>query len=132
MNQLPRIIKPGPPLGILLTMGQQVIDANGGIIPFIRHFTGTLDRGSFWYQKSRAAPSYDIAHVYIIVANRLAYRIFYGGYSKETDKTVFMLDGEERRFPWPHMILAGPVERCPHRIKMRGFQGFRYVYEPLF
>lgn len=132
MNQLPRLIKPGPPIGILMTMGQQVIDANGGIIPFIRHFTGTLNRGSFWYQKSRAAPSYDIAHVYIIVANRLYCRIYYGGYSKEVDKTVFMLDGEERSFPWPHMILAGPVEKNPNRVTMRGFQGFRYVYQSLW
>jgi hypothetical protein len=125
------VMKMEPPIGILLTMGQQVIDANGGLLPFIRHFTSCLDGGGYWLQKARMAPKADIAQVYIILQNRIWCRVFYGGYSREAT-TVWMRTGEQRSFPWPHMILAGPVERSPLKTQMRGFQGFRYVYNPLW
>jgi len=120
-----------PPIGIILTMGAQVIDANNGLLRFMRHFTSCLDNGNYWLQKARMAPKEDIAQVYIVLQNRLWCRVFYGGYSRE-GTTVFMRTGEERSFPWPHMILAGPIERAPKKIPMRGFQGFRYIYEPLW
>lgn len=121
------------PIGIILTMGKQVVDANGGLLKFIRHFTDCCkdENSGLWLQKSRAAPAQDIARVYIVVANRIAYRVYYGGYSK-IPTTVFMLDGEQRSFPWPHMMLSGPIEKAPHKIKMTGFQGFRYIYEELW
>jgi hypothetical protein len=121
------------PIGIILTMGQRVIDANGGLRNFIRHFTNCCrdENSGLWLQKSRNSPKQDIAFVYIVVANRLAYKVYYGGYTREP-ATVWMLNGEQRSFPWPHMILAGPIERAPRKIIMRGFQGFRYVYEPIF
>jgi len=121
-----------PPIGILLTMGQKVIDANGGIRPFQEHFTNCVNNGGLWLQKSRAAPQHDIAHIYLVCENSIWGRVYYGGYCKEINKTVFMLDGEERRFPWPHMMLAGPMDMPPHDIPMRGFQGFRYVYKNLW
>lgn len=122
-----------PPIGIILTMGQKVIDANGGFRNFIKHFTNCCkdENSGLWLQKSRNCPKEDIAIVYIVVANRVAYKVFYGGYRKGPT-TVWMLDGEERYFPWPHMVLSGPIERAPRKILMRGFQGFRYIYENLF
>lgn len=120
-----------PPIGILLTLGAQVIQANGGLRPFATHFTRCLEGGGFWLQKARMAPKADIAQVYIILQNRVWCRVFYGGYSKEPT-TVWMLTGEERAFPWPHMILGGPIEKAPEKMPMRGFQGFRYVYEELW
>lgn len=124
-------MKMEPPIGILLTMGAQVINANDGLRPFITHFTQCLDGGGFWLQKSRACPKADIAQVYIVLCNRVWARVFFGGYSQKPT-TVWMLNGEQRSFPWPHMQLGGPVERAPTKIQMRGFQGFRYVYEPLW
>lgn len=121
-----------PPIGILLTMGQQIITANGGLRPFVQHFTQCMEKDFLWLQKCRACPTQDIAQVYLILCNRVWGRVYYGGYSRSLDETVFMLNGEERSFPWPHMNLAGPLEWPPHKITMRGFQGFRYVYEPLW
>jgi hypothetical protein len=122
-----------PPIGIILTMGAQVIQANGGLRNFITHFTSCCkdEDSGLWLQKSRACPKQDIAQVYLILCNRVWGRVYYGGYSKEPT-TVWMLSGEERCFPYPHMVLAGPFERCPVKITMRGFQGFRYIYEPLW
>lgn len=131
MNK-PKRLTAEPPIGILLTMGVQIITANGGLRSFVRHFNDCLDEGDYWLQKSRACPTHDIAHVYIVLCNRIYGRVYFGGYCKDVNKTVFMRDGEERQFPWPHMILAGPLEKAPGKMPMRGFQGFRYIYEPLW
>jgi hypothetical protein len=122
-----------PPIGIILTMGARVIAANRGLRNFITHFTSCCkdEDSGLWLQKSRACPKQDIAHIYLILCNRLWGRVYYGGYCKEP-RTVWMLDGEQRLFPWPHMMLAGPFERAPVKIPMRGFQGFRYVYDNLW
>jgi len=122
-----------PPIGIILTMGKVVVDANGGLRSFVKHFTNCCrdEDSGLWLQKCRNVPKEDIAQVYIVLCNRVAYRLYYGGYRREP-ATVWMLSGERRLFPWPHMMLAGPLERAPRKIPMRGFQGFRYIYEPLW
>lgn len=123
-----------PPIGIILTMGKVIIDANGGLKNFITHFTNCCrdENSGLWLQKARAAPAYDISRVYLVLANRLWGRVYYGGHCKDGDKMVWMLNGERRLFPWPHMMLAGPFERCPAKITMRGFQGFRYIQNDLW
>ncbi|HEY4288250.1 MAG TPA: hypothetical protein VGN00_14195 [Puia sp.] len=121
------------PIGILLTMGAQIISANGGLRSFVTHFTNCCrdENSGLWLQKSRACPTQDIAQVYLILCNRIWARVYFGGYSKEPT-TVWMLDGTERTFPYPHMILSGPIEMAPRKMPMRGFQGFRYVHESLW
>lgn len=124
-----------PPIGIIITMGKEVIEANGGLLTFLHHFESAVsgEEGSYWFHKSRNGPSQDIAHVYVVVQNRILYRVFYAG-RQSGPTSVFMAWGEERKIDWPRMVLAGPFEKPlkGQRIRMRGFQGFRYVYEPLF
>lgn len=122
-----------PPIAIMITMGKEVVEANGGLLTFIRHFQDAVsgEDGSYWLHKSKNSPQQDIAHVYVIVANRVQYKVFYGGYERGPT-SVFMHWGEERKIDWGRMILAGPFEKAPRKITMRGFQGFRYVYEELF
>ena len=122
-----------PPIGIILTMGAQVIQANGGLRQFVEHFNNCCrdEDSGLWLQKSRACPTQDIARVYLVLCNQVWARVYFGGYSKEPT-IVWMLNGEERYFPYPHMLLAGPIERAPRKIPMRGFQGFRYVFEDLW
>lgn len=120
------------PIGIILTLGEPIIKANGGLLSFVKHFTSCLEGEDIqWLQKARAAPRIDISRVYCVLKNRVWCRVYYGGYSKE-ETTVWMRSGEERLFPYPHMILAGPLEKAPERIKMQGFQGFRYLHEDLW
>ena len=121
------------PIGILITMGKEVLDANGGGAAWQRHFESCVksDSSGFWLHKSRNAPKQDIAMVWVIAENFIQYKVFYGGYQRGPT-SVWMLDGEERKIDWPRMILAGPFEKAPHDIPMQGFQGFRYVYEPIF
>lgn len=126
-------MKQEPAIGIIITMGKSVLEANGGGAEWQKHFEScvrTEDSG-FWLHKSRNAPLQDIAVVYVIAENFVVGRLFYGGYERGPT-SVWMRDGEERKIDWPRMILAGPLELCPHEIEMRGFQGFRYIYEHLF
>jgi hypothetical protein len=114
-------------------MGVQIIQANGGLRSFVQHFTSCCrdEDSGLWLQKSRNRPTQDIAQVYLVLCNRIWGRVYYGGYRTEPT-TVWMLSGEERYFPYPHMMLAGPFERAPQKIPMRGFQGFQYIHEPLW
>lgn len=121
------------PEGLIITMGKQVIEANGGLLTFIRHFEGAVsgEDGAYWLHKAKNAPTWDVPVIYVIVANRVHYKVFYGGYERGPT-SVFMHWGEERKIEWGRMILAGPFEKAPHKITMRGFQGFRYIYKSLW
>ena len=123
----------GPPIAIAVTMGKEVIEANGGLRTFIRHFESAISGqdNDYWLHKCKNRPTWDISVVYVIVCNRVQYKVFYGGHQTGPD-SVFMHWGEERKIDWPRMILAGPFRKAPRKIPMRGFQGFRYVYDELF
>lgn len=122
-----------PPIAIVVTWGKEMIEANGGLLRFIRHLEHwTRDENSgFWYHKCKNRPQQEIAHVYVICCNRVAYRFYYGGH-ESGETIVFKATGEYRSISWPRLVLAGPFEKAPHKIPMRGFQGFRYIYEPIF
>lgn len=73
-------------------------------------------------------PKTEIDHIYIIVANRLYGRVYCGGFRKNADaKTVaYGATGEQKLLDKPFVILSGPLEKCPFKRTLRGFQGFRY------
>ncbi len=122
-----------PPIGIIITMGKEVLEANGGAAEWRAHFESCVsdENSGFWLHKSRNAPREDIAAVYVIAENLVKWKVFYGGYERGPT-SVWMRSGEKRMIDWPRMILAGPFERAPHEVAMRGFQGFRYIYKPLW
>ena len=118
------------PEGIVITFGLDLIAEKGGLRSFTRHFLLTMENeNSIWLQKCKNSPKYDILYIYIIVAGRLRYRCFYGGY--ETGLTNIH-NSDARSWSrstviaWPRIILAGPLERCPFKRTLKGFQGFRY------
>lgn len=74
-------------------------------------------------------PKHDLLHLYICLAGEVNIRFNVAGYE----------DGDARecwdksiRQPKVWAICAGPISRPSTPIKMRGFQGFRYVTEPLW
>lgn len=133
MNRKP--VRQAPPIGIIITMGKEVLDANGGGAEWAKHFESCVrdENSGFWLHKAAKAPIHDIGDVYVIAENFVQYRVFYGGYERGPT-SVWMRSGEERKIDWPRMVLGGPFERCPNHIDipMRGFQGFRYIYNPLW
>ncbi|HET6255843.1 MAG TPA: hypothetical protein VFE32_17330 [Puia sp.] len=125
-----------PSIGIIVTWGRDMIIQKGGLLAFIRYFELTMaDEEGIWMQKSKNCPQQDVAQVYVIVCNKVRYRLFYAGY--QTGATAaFNGNGHSWSsrsiITWPRILMAGPFEKAPRKIPMRGFQGFRYVYEPIW
>lgn len=119
------------PDGIVITWGKDMIDLRGGLKRFLQYFNETMkDEDCTWLQKCKNSPKQDIVYVYIIVANRLYARGYYGGhYSGPTHINVPGMGKSFSRsmsVSWPRVVIAGPIEKCPFKRKLKGFQGFRY------
>lgn len=113
-----------------------MIQEKGGLLAFIRYFEQGMEQEEFmWLQKCKNRPAHDIAFVYIIACNQVRYKLYYGGYQTGAAE-VYNGNGQswcsKSVITWPRLVLAGPVQKAPRKIYMRGFQGFRYVYEELF
>lgn len=118
------------PEGIVITFGYDLIEYKGGLRSFIRHFLLSMhDENCTWLQKCKNAPKNDILYVYIIIAGRLRYRCYYGGY-QSGQTSIYNSDARSWSTStviiWPRIVLAGPVEKCPFKRQLKGFQGFRY------
>lgn len=116
------------PEGIVITMGKEMIMEKGGLKKFIEWFDNIMsEEDGYFLHKCRFAPKYEIDHVYIIIANRLYGRVYYGGYSKGPVEAYLHPEDPVRvMIEWPHLKLAGPLVKCPFRREIRGFRQFRY------
>lgn len=125
-----------PAVGIVITMGKDMIIQNGGPLAFckmLEHWTTqqAADSGNLWLHKSKNQPQQDIARVYVIMEGRIYCRLFYGGYQTGA-RRILRATGQTDAITWPRMLLSGPMEKAPHDIPMKGFQGFRYIYNDLW
>lgn len=117
------------PEGIVITWGKEMIQEKGGLKRFIRYFEVMMQQeGVTWLQKCKNKPRDEkhILYVYIIVANRLAYRCYYMGYETGPRKVNMDSWSSSEVITWPRVVMAGPVEKCPFKRELKGFQGFRY------
>jgi hypothetical protein len=115
------------PDGIIITFGRDMINEQGGLLTFVRGFQRTMsDEDSYWMHKCRNRPQQEFDHIYIVICNRVRWRCFFGGYETHATTGVTM-DGKLLDTPWPRIILAGPLIEAPEKIRMQGFQGFRYT-----
>ena len=117
--------------GIVITWSKEMIALKGGLKKFLKYFNEVMqDEETVWLQKCNNAPKQDILYVYIIVANRLYARGYFGGYQR--GETEINVPGAGKSFSkresidWPRIIIAGPIEKCPFKRELKGFQGFRY------
>lgn len=116
------------PEGIAVTFGKEMIEEKGGLLRFIRWFEGAMKtEDELWLHKCRLKPKFEnLLYVYVIIANRVHFRCYYGGYGT-TSMGHLQPDGPLVEVPWPHVILAGPFEKAPYKIIRPGFRGFRYT-----
>jgi hypothetical protein len=119
------------PQGIVVTFGQQMIKEQGGLKTFLKAFQKTMsqhEEGSYWMHTMSNFPKMEADHIYIIVANRLLGRVYCGGYHRNHEANVigYGATGKQKLMDKPFVILSGPLEKCPFKRKLRGFQGFRY------
>lgn len=117
------------PEAIVITLGQEMIAEKGGLLSFIRWFENGFGGDGWWYHKCKNKPAHDILWVYVIVCNRLRYRFNYAGYNKMAQAMGYKHpdDQEPTMIEWPHIILTGPMVKCPFKRKISGFRQFRYA-----
>jgi hypothetical protein len=119
------------PEAIVITFGQKMITEQGGLKTFLKVFQEVMARheeGDYWMHTCSNFPKLEADHIYIIVANRLYGRVLCGGYHKNHTKDViaYGATGQQKLMDKPFVVLSGPLEKCPHKRVLRGFQGFRY------
>ena len=119
------------PEGIVVTFGKVMIAEQGGLIRFIKNFEEVIsehESGHYWMHTCSNFPKVEIDHIYIIVANRLYGRVYCGGFQRNHSKDVvgYGATGEQKLMDKPFVILSGPIQKCPFKRKLKGFQGFRY------
>lgn len=114
------------PEGIVVTFGAEMMEMKGGAKAFIRYFLKWMaDEESLWLHKCKNRPKHDdLLYVYVIVGGYVRYRLYYGGY-EAGGADISGPNGTES-ISWSRVVMSGPVERAPYKIKFSGFQGFRY------
>lgn len=126
-----------PPVALVITWGASMIAAKGGAERFARHFLREMkDDNNVWLNKCTNKPKHEVQYVYIIVGGKVRYRLLYAGWQPgiptEINTTASQSFSTREWVWWPRIVLAGPVVLAPREIPMRGFQGFRYLTEPLY
>lgn len=115
------------PEGIAVTFGRDMMKEQGGVRKFLRFFNEIMiDPDSWWMHKMKNRPTVEVADVYIIVLNRLYGKVKFGWQEHEST-TGGTADGREKDIDWNRITLVGPIERCPFKRELKGFQGFRYT-----
>lgn len=117
------------PEGIAITFGKEMYNEKGGLLKFLRWFENIMidDEGCFMH-RLKNKPTIEVDHIYIIVANRLYCKCFYGGYSNNPGQ-AFLQPGANHyvEIDWSRIYLAGPIEKPTFKRTLKGFQGFRYT-----
>lgn len=119
------------PEGIVVTFSKKMIKEQGGLRHFLQVFEETMngyEDGHYWMHTCSNLPTMDIDHIYIVVANRLYARVYSGGFQRNHSKDVvaYGATGKQKLMDKPFMILSGPLDKCPFKRTLKGFQGFRY------
>jgi hypothetical protein len=121
-----------PPTGIIRTLPAIYGDKREQACRNYRNCVAAMERGEegeYWYLALPSKPKQELLHVYIAIGGKIDARFTLAGYRDGGEATLW--DGERRNVKI-FAICVGPVERPPREIKQRGFQGFRYVTQPLW
>ncbi len=117
--------------GIVITLSQKMIEekcgpGKPGLLKFLRWFEACVNHGTF-FMKLASKPTREFDHIYLIVANRLYARCYFGGFSAKPFKGFLRPDAEAPEVTtWKGVFLGGPIEKCPFKRKLSGFRNFRY------
>jgi len=92
-----------------------------------REFLASLKRvnagDEIWLAPLPTVPKIEVLYFYFLIKGRVRYRLNISHY--EDGGTRTFSDGRVwTAKTWA--VLTGPVVRPPHKVEMRGFQGFRY------
>lgn len=114
-----------PPDGIIITISASMLKEKG-LRNWLRNFLACMSSdGCYYYMRQGAEPKRPgLRFVYLCIGNKIRYRAYFAG-SQGPSKVTFNDGKSMEARAW--VILAGPVERSPEAIPMKGFRGFRYT-----
>jgi hypothetical protein len=120
------------PEALIITWSKQMLTEGGStLLGFMRVFEALNETEQCWYQKMRNKPKHDVLYCYIIIGGRIMYRANVSHY--ETGPAEIMKPNQlVSQINWNRLVLTAPIVKAPHKIEMRGFQGFRYTNELFF
>lgn len=124
-----------PPEGIVITVSAGMI-GDHGYRHWLRNFLESMKQSEEtcdwnYYFRVGGQPRQDkhIQYVYLCIGGKIRFRVFYAG--SQAGGKLNLSNGHRYRIvegrAW--ILTAGPVERAPHPIPMKGFQGFRYTHK---
>lgn len=120
-----------PPDGIVITISKSMIGDNG-YRHWLRNFLEAMkesEKSTDWFYWLRAGnrPKADVQlqYVYLCIGGKIRFRAFYAG--SHGPREMQFVNHSKPMFGKAWITIAGPVERPPHPIVMKGFQGFRYT-----
>ncbi len=115
-----------PPTGIIRTLPSLYADpANPGYRGLMESIQACeADEEEYFHIALAQQPKHELLHMYLLITGEIRYRFTLVGYRPGT---VAKCWDESIRSPKVWAVCTGPIERPPHPIKQRGFQGFRYT-----
>lgn len=116
------------PDGIVITFGKEMMIEQGGVKEFLSGWLNIMaNENDYWKHFMRNVPTKEFLYVYVIILNRLAYRVNFVGFEAATlGGTRYKANGEVQPLEKRGILIAGPVVKCPFKRTLKGFQGFRY------
>ncbi len=119
-----------PPTGIIRTLPSLYADPKS---PGCRQYRATLWRMATNDEVTMAIalaqqPKHEVLHLYLVIGGKIDARFALVGYEPGDARECW---DRSIRQPKVWAVCAG-LERPPHEIPYRGFQGIRYTYQPLW
>lgn len=121
------------PIGLIITWSVKMLTEGGASLKdFMYEFESMNEPdGGAWFQKCSKKPKHIPLYCYIIIGGRIMYRANISHYETGT-ATIKKCNQMIGQIEWPRLVLTAPIIKAPHKIPMRGFQGFRYTHEQIF
>lgn len=123
-----------PPIGIIVTLPARFFEeySREKYEMNLKRMNHPEEQG-LWYRVMKNLPAHDVLYCYTV----------YGGLVQHRTNIAYMWRGETMHFNRPEggvrtfencngIVQCHPLVMAPRQIPMKGFQGFRYVYEEIF
>lgn len=117
------------PEALIITVGAKMYGENG-YRHWLKHFLEAMEPRHqtemyYWFKQGNQ-PKNDksIRYVYLCIGGKIRYRVYYAG--SHGEGSIQFDNKSEPMYGKAWVLVAGPVERAPMKIEMKGFQGFRY------
>jgi hypothetical protein len=122
-----------PPIGIIITHPISFFKEYSYERYINEHKRMNEEEGVVWYRVMKNLPTQDFLYVYTVIDGFMHHRTNLVNMIRNQTMTFPRPEGGRRTFENANAIVLGPpYVECPIRIPMKGFQGFRYVYNEIF